>query len=656
MATLTVTESTDYSATSLTNIDIVDFVNMDQAAEAKFASSQFSNWPLYRDILFDGSEAVNGILVTGGSVNAVSWDFTNWDDAKDSVILVGSAGGDVLYGSVRADRIEGLESNDSLSGNSGNDIILGGAGADYLNGGSGRDVVDGGSGDDIIYPSGNDMIDGGEGLDVLLVNTRRSNIDYNIDISSGGGGGNIGDGSTLTGIEMLDLKLWRGYDVIVGGDFNDRIFSRRDADTISGGGGDDYLAGGLSFDVVNGDGGDDRIVSEDIDQIDGGDGIDLLELDRHYPLFTKSITLDITAMPEDIGDGTRVANIERLVYDGSSLVDRIAGGDLDDDIDGRSGANVLQGRGGNDRLSGSGKLYGGAGNDILNGDGMLDGGNGDDALSGKGTLYGGEGNDKLGGTGLLFGGSGNDSFVCGSGTAEVTFHGGSGADFFEIPYYLRAGVSLSYSGSSGAIQASLELYGATFSGGDAEGDRTSGYFSNLTGSGFDDVITGNDLANTLLGEDGNDTIDGAQADDHLRGGAGDDYILGGRGKDVIDGGLGRDVMKGGVMNDTYVFTSVDDSGTVLSATSDLIKRFVAGTDFIDLSAIDADETGGTADDAFAFVAGAGTPFAAGVPGQLRFEFIAGNTIVSISTDADADAEAEIELWGEVNLSVGDFFL
>ena len=78
-----------------------------------------------------------------------------------------------------------------------------------------------------------------------------------------------------------------------------------------------------------------------------------------------------------------------------------------------------------------------------------------------------------------------------------------------------------------------------------------------------------------------------------------------------------------------------------------------GQDRIDLSGIDANAVGGTANDAFAFV-GVGAFTAAG---QLRFQQVAGTTEVWLNTDADfATTEAVIVLSGLFALAGTDFVL
>ena len=154
---------------------------------------------------------------------------------------------------------------------------------------------------------------------------------------------------------------------------------------------------------------------------------------------------------------------------GSSGVDSISGGSLNDAIIGDAGDDILSGNDGHDSLSGgtgNDTLSGGAGNDYLGGgdgldslsggtgDDTLDGGAGDDlvdgssgddvVLGGEGDdqVYGGAGDDRLeggvgndlltGGAGndVLFGDAGDDRLIGGSGNDSLI--GGEGIDIFAL--------------------------------------------------------------------------------------------------------------------------------------------------------------------------------------------------------------------------------
>jgi hypothetical protein len=90
MTTLTVPTTHDYSADSLSGIDVIDFANgkFDPAAIATFVNTQFNNVAILDNVQIDGTLGVNGIVVNGGSVDASGWTF---GIAPDTITLNGSS-------------------------------------------------------------------------------------------------------------------------------------------------------------------------------------------------------------------------------------------------------------------------------------------------------------------------------------------------------------------------------------------------------------------------------------------------------------------------------------------------------------------------------------------------------------------------------------
>ena len=120
------------------------------------------------------------------------------------------------------------------------------------------------------------------------------------------------------------------------------------------------------------------------------------------------------------------------VYDGTSGVDRLYGGNDNDTVWGREGNDVIDGRGGDDIV------LGGEGDDIITDFGgfdVLKGGPGNDAIDGginDDILMGGEGNDFTNGGANLneaFLGAGDDFAIAGQGLDAV--FGDSGDDWVE---------------------------------------------------------------------------------------------------------------------------------------------------------------------------------------------------------------------------------
>jgi glucose/arabinose dehydrogenase len=144
-------------------------------------------------------------------------------------------------------------------------------------------------------------------------------------------------------------------------------------------------------------------------------------------------------------------------------------------------------------------------------------------------LYGRGGNDRIyggGGKDALYGGSGNDYLRGGSGADLLS--GGSGFDYAD------------YRGSPRGV--SIDLTKRSQSGGDASGDRLSG-IEGVIGSADGDVLKGSKSHNTLRGGAENDSLSGNAGDDRLYGEVGRDIIVGGTGKDWLSGGLGADTFR-----------------------------------------------------------------------------------------------------------------
>lgn len=254
-------------------------------------------------------------------------------------------------------------------------------------------------------------------------------------------------------------------------------------------------------------------------------------------------------------------------------------------INGDAGNNLLTGGNGNDTLWGRG------GHDVLNG------GNGNDYL------WGNEGNDTLiGGAGAdtLKGGAGMDTYVIrnkGAIDTVVDFSvankdkldlsellkgtlGFKAATAFKDGYVHLAQkgahveVSIDLDGAAGPGQrehvatlldntisklgaSSFILPGDTGSSTPPINPPTSGGTGSLT-------ISGNEADNVLRGGLGNDVIRGQGGDDTLSGNAGRDELWGNDGDDVLVGGHGADMLKGGTGMDTFVFTSLQDAGDIIS--------------------------------------------------------------------------------------------
>jgi Ca2+-binding RTX toxin-like protein len=81
-----------------------------------------------------------------------------------------------------------------------------------------------------------------------------------------------------------------------------------------------------------------------------------------------------------------------------------------------------------------------------------------------------------------------------------------------------------------------------------------------------------------------DVFIGGALNDVFYGGGGNDTLGGNGGDDTLNGGLGADKLTGGAGHDTFVFSTVGDSG-LADGTRDVITDFQQGVDRLDLSGI-----------------------------------------------------------------------
>ena len=123
---------------------------------------------------------------------------------------------------------------------------------------------------------------------------------------------------------------------------------------------------------------------------------------------------------------------------------------------------------------------------------------------------------------------------------------------------------------------------------------------------------------------------------------------------AITGGADADVLIGGAGIDRFVFSASTDTGTT-AALRDVINDFVAGSERIDVSAIDAN-TGVAGDQAFtwrgtAAINGAGQM-------SMAFDSATNTTIISGNINADLAADFTIGLVGNYTASLlaTDFIL
>jgi Ca2+-binding RTX toxin-like protein len=148
---------------------------------------------------------------------------------------------------------------------------------------------------------------------------------------------------------------------------------------------------------------------------------------------------------------------------------------------------------------------------------------------------------------------------------------------------------------------------------------------------------------------GFENVTGSQFNDTLTGTAGVNTIIGGSGSDKIAGAGGADILTGGADGDIFIFKAAADSAPGLA---DIITDFLAGTDKIDLSLIDA-SAALSGNQAFLF----GGINSNVVANSVTWFVSGGNTIVQADFNGNTLADIQIVLNGSsLNLHGTDFLL
>jgi Ca2+-binding RTX toxin-like protein len=372
--------------------------------------------------------------------------------------------------------------------------------------------------------------------------------------------------------------------------------------------------------------------------------------------------------------------------------DRVLAGLGNDQVDGSSGNDILYGQGGDDDLSGGAdndQLYGGDGID------HLDGGGGNDFLNG------GAGAD------TMVGNFGNDTYnVDDVGDTLIEFSAGDGIDYvqtivtFTLPQFVdnmamflsapidgTGNAGANHIIGNGAVNHLNGLDGNDILDGNNGADVMAGglgadryYVDNLGdvvdetgGDGVDTVYSsigfdlanasvvhgrvenliltsagnvkgyGNALDNAIVGNAGNNILLGRDGNDSLKGQAGNDQIV---------GGVGADQLSGGSEADAFRFLSLNDSTVASTGRDTLIDFSTVQGDKIDLSAIDA-VAGAIGNQQFTFI---GSAAFSGTSGELRFQQIGANLLVSGDVNGNGVADFALVLKGVASLQATDFNL
>lgn len=350
-----------------------------------------------------------------------------------------------------------------------------------------RVILKGGDEGDAFSVIGNvsAYFDGGDGQDRLSIDVSDTDKDIRFMLDN-----QIGAESSFEGVDVVVKNVE---------DFSLKTGSGNDDITL--GSGNDILYVGRGKNVVNLGSGDDYVMSEGIDNINGGFGLDSWYGDYSSSIEDVSVwyNLDFTI---EISNGSSAVGIEN-----SSLV---TGSGNDGFHLGFLGHNVLQQI---DAGSGYDRLFvdwsRASSMQIVSWTG--------DARGGQIRLEGSYASDRIKGDGIdeidVRLGQGDDSVLVGRGAFHVD--GGNGFDTLDIDIVGYTGdVDFTFLNQSGVINY-LGAFGSKFV--NFEKIRV------LSGSGNDHLVGGTGDDEFDAGE-GNDTVEGGMGDDRLSGGNGIDWL------------------------------------------------------------------------------------------------------------------------------------
>ncbi|WP_394889482.1 beta strand repeat-containing protein [Mesorhizobium sp. AaZ16] len=423
----------------------------------------------------------------------------------------------------------------------------------------GASQVFGHDGNDTITESGSiKEYFGGNGNDTLIVVSP-----INDDVHDGGSGNDTIDWSGASGFVVgatFDLnaglataggqdEVMVSFENLIGTNNDDIIIGSGGGNILNGLDGNDTIEGGFSTDTVDAGAGNDIVRVLDgqfADDVDGGTGIDLYDLDY----INQSIVINLAAGTLQVFDsGFAFGPLNSVTG-----IENVFGGALDDTITGDAQANVINGRGGNDSMTG------GDGNDTYFVDAF-----GDQVFEANGV---GTGNDTvrtsvsysvaaqfvenmvlLGGGNInavannlnntITGNAGNNAIDGRGGVDNMT--GGNGND----TYFVDNLADNVFEANGAGTGIDTVLHSVNFS-------VATQFVENMvmTGAGNINAI-GNNLNNTITGNNGNNGIDGRGGADSMSGGLGNDtYYIDNAGDQVFEAnGAGTDL----------VFTSVSKS-------------------------------------------------------------------------------------------------
>ncbi|MEM8616482.1 MAG: hypothetical protein AAGF20_06055 [Pseudomonadota bacterium] len=617
--------SVDFSTTTLTGFEVLDFAGNVENYVVTFTAEQFSSFTnvdtsrrgtLEINVLMEDATTLDLSGLSTGGGNASPQDFFITGDA-DSEQITGSSRGDVINGDGGDDTLNGGRGADLINGGEGNDTLVIAdvseivVGAETYNGGDGTDTLD-------LLSAGTHDLRGAVqsieafslGVDGTVLQLSSDQFGFSDDVDVSGSAGAQTIEFDLSGDEQLRIDEFT---------FTDWTFE--DSVTFTGDGGDNEVRIGdaLSATFTGGAGDDEFVIVDvitDLDQIafEGGDGFDALRLDVRSSATSVSDLREATLSSiEQLGIFTGFSDnpgaVATVQITGEQVLNVFAADlfvelDFNDDEDSVvfidmqavTAIDLSAWTFRNADFDTSFVEIGGTvSNDVITGSSIRD------------VIRAGDGNDRLDGSAgndLLEGGDGNDVFIAGAGADHHS--GGNGTDRVDYTADTTGLVIDMVNGANGTGLAAGDTFARiqridAGSGNDTIEGNAAG--TRLFGHDGDDILNGNDGADRLFGGSGadtlnggnqrdvlrggddNDLLDGGDANDQLFGDDGDDELIGGAGNDVLVGGAGADILNGGAGIDRVTYTQSSSGITVDVLDSTLGTGEAAGDSLIDIELI-----------------------------------------------------------------------
>jgi Ca2+-binding RTX toxin-like protein len=432
------------------------------------------------------------VAANGGTIAGGASDGTTFQNIEQFNITTGSGNDNIdISGATGLTPLRFIYGNRIATG-AGNDTIVSGIGSEIINGGAGDDSINSGAGtDEITIGTGNDTINGGADEDMIIIDhsfdgsifAESVTINYTDSASIGTINTSYGVNTTFQNIERFTIRTYFGSNSInISAATGDSIVSTASRffmhppgdDTVITGAGNDYIFTDKGNDIV-----------------DGGAGIDTLEISDERSESAMNVSY------QSISSGTAIGGTSHNI----------------------AFQNI-------EKLS----LYTGSGNDNIDVSATTDGSN----------IGSGAGND------TILGGTGNDTI--GAGIGNDTVDGNTGIDKLSISEYSGTAIAINYvNAANNGTVTGINGYNTVFQSIEA--------FQIDVGAGDDVIKVSAAIGDGYIRSGaGNDLIESGSGNDSLDGSAGNDTIISGDGNDTVTGGAGDDTIIGGVGIVTATFS------------------------------------------------------------------------------------------------------